>query len=99
MALVAPEQDPGVVGGRQLLDFADALLGTDRIALDRARDALTSDLSLLPSVDSRVANADGTELAVSAGLALDAGRHYSRLLKNGPCLLGPYELREEVGMG
>ena len=42
MALVDPGQDPGVVGGRQLLEFADALLGTDRGVLNRARDAMAN---------------------------------------------------------
>lgn len=42
MALVDPGQDPGVAGGRQLLEFADALLGTDRGALNRAREALAN---------------------------------------------------------
>lgn len=42
MALVDPAQDPGVVGGRQLLAFADALLGRDRAVLNRARDSLAN---------------------------------------------------------
>ncbi len=70
MALVAPEQDPGVVGGRQLLDFADALLGTDRITLDHARAALAQALggesiggvaavAATFSMNDRIANACG----------------------------------------
>ncbi len=70
MALVDPAQDPGVVGGRQLLDFADALLGTDRGVLDRARDALATVLggeaiagvaavAATFSMNDRIANACG----------------------------------------
>lgn len=40
MALVDPDQDPGVIGGRELLRYADALLATDRAELDRCRDAV-----------------------------------------------------------
>ena len=70
MALVAPEQDPGVVGGRELLDFAEALLGTDRARLDRARDAVAQVLgreaiggvaavAATFSMNDRIANACG----------------------------------------
>lgn len=70
MALVDPEQDPGVVGGRQLLDFADALLGRDATALDHARDALAqimgreaiggvAAVAATFSMNDRIANACG----------------------------------------
>ena len=70
MALVAPEQDPGVVGGRQLLNFAETLLGTDRMALDHAREALAQVLGAQAiggvaavaatfSMNDRIANACG----------------------------------------
>ena len=44
-ALVRPALDSGVDGGAELLAFADALLGADRNALDRARQALADRLS------------------------------------------------------
>lgn len=70
MALVDPEQDPGVIGGRELLRYADALLGTDRAALDRCRDAVAEVLgddaiagvaaiAATFSMNDRIANACG----------------------------------------
>ena len=70
MALVEPDQNPGVIGGRQLLDFADALLGTDRGVLDRARIAVANVLggeaiagvaavAATFSMNDRIANACG----------------------------------------
>lgn len=70
MALVDPKQDPGVVAGRELLRYTDALLGTDRAALDRCRDALAKLLgddaiagvaatAATFSMNDRIANACG----------------------------------------
>ena len=39
-ALVDPAQDIGVPGGAELLTFAEAAIGSDRKALDRARAAV-----------------------------------------------------------
>ena len=39
-ALVDPAQDIGVPGGAELLAFAEAAIGSDRPALDRAREAV-----------------------------------------------------------
>ncbi len=76
MALVDPEQDPGVEGGRQLLEFADALLGTDRAALDRARESLANIMgreaiagvaavAATFSMNDRIANACGIPIEPS----------------------------------
>jgi hypothetical protein len=43
-ALIRPELDSGVPGGELLLAFADAIIGTDRAALDAARTALAEGL-------------------------------------------------------
>ena len=70
MALVDPTQESGVVGGRQLLDFADALLGTDLNTLARARvavadvlgDAAIAGVAAVAatfSMNDRIANACG----------------------------------------
>ena len=42
--LVRPEQDSGVPGGDVLLAYADAVIGPDLDALDKARDALAEAL-------------------------------------------------------
>ena len=41
-ALFDPERDSGVPGGREILAFADAAIGPDRDALERARDNLAA---------------------------------------------------------
>ena len=41
-ALIRPGLDIGVPGGDLLMAFADAVIGPDRAALDRARDALAA---------------------------------------------------------
>jgi hypothetical protein len=43
--IVGRGRDTGVPGGALLLDFAEALIGTDRAVLDKARDALAAGLS------------------------------------------------------
>ena len=44
LALVRPELDTGVPHGEKLLAFADAIVGTDRAALDDARAAIADAL-------------------------------------------------------
>ena len=44
-ALVDPSQESGVPGGAELLEFSEAVIGTDRSRLDTARDALADALS------------------------------------------------------
>ena len=39
-ALIEPDLDIGVPGGSELLRFSEALVGTDRLVLDAAREAL-----------------------------------------------------------
>ena len=39
------------------------------------------------------------ESQVPCNVSFDAGKHYSRLLKNGSCRLGRFELLEEIGVG
>ena len=41
-ALLDPDQESGVPGGKEILAFADAVIGPDRAALDRARQNLAS---------------------------------------------------------
>ena len=43
-ALIQPDLDVGVPGGARLLAFADAIIGSDRAALDQARTALAAEL-------------------------------------------------------
>jgi hypothetical protein len=42
---VRPELDIGLPGGRELLEFAEALIGIDRPRLDAARESLATRLS------------------------------------------------------
>jgi hypothetical protein len=44
LALVRPELDTGVPHGEKLMAFADAIVGTDRGALDEARAAIADAL-------------------------------------------------------
>jgi hypothetical protein len=85
-ALVEPTRDSGVPGGALLIAFADALIGTDRAALDAARAALAAELgpeavSAAAAVaanfgkNDRIANALGIpleEVIVKAAAALRA---------------------------
>ena len=43
-ALLDPDRESGVPGGREILAFADAVIGPDRPALDRARQNLADSL-------------------------------------------------------
>lgn len=73
-ALVRPELGSGVPGGSLLLEFADAVIGTDRARLDAARTALADALSPAAvtavaaitgnfSKNDRIADATGIPLA------------------------------------
>jgi hypothetical protein len=44
-SLVRPTEDAGVPGGAELLEFAEALIGTDAARLAAAREALAAGLS------------------------------------------------------
>jgi hypothetical protein len=44
-ALVDPSLDTGVPGGDLLMAYSDAIVGNDRAALDKAREALADGLS------------------------------------------------------
>ena len=46
-ALLDPEQDSGVPGGGEILAFADAVIGSDRAALDQARQNLADSVGSL----------------------------------------------------
>ncbi len=55
----------------------------------------------LPEVLLRVARGAGRSSAgePSAGVSLDSGRRLARMLGNGPCRLGRFELEAELGVG
>ena len=42
LALLDPDRDSGVPGGKEILAFADAVIGPDRAALDHARQELAN---------------------------------------------------------
>ncbi len=69
-ALLDPDQDSGVPGGEEILAFADAVIGPDRAATDRARLNLADSLgrAAVPAAaaiaatftkNDRIANASG----------------------------------------
>ena len=57
-ALIEPGLDIGVPGGSELLRFSEAVVGTDRWALDAARDALENVLgsAAIPAASAIAAN-------------------------------------------
>ena len=57
-ALIEPNLDIGVPGGSELLRFSEALVGTDRLALDGAREALEHVLgaAAIPAASAIAAN-------------------------------------------
>jgi tRNA A-37 threonylcarbamoyl transferase component Bud32 len=79
--------------------------------LDTSADSLLADLQSLQGCDSRsfaetpalvMASArNGVRAAAngSAGIAFDPGKRYARLLAEGPCRLGRFELQAELGVG
>ena len=57
-ALIEPDLDIGVPGGSELLRFSEALVGTDRLVLDAAREALENVLgaAAIPAASAIAAN-------------------------------------------
>mgnify|MGYP003991437679 FL=1 len=89
-ALVRPELDIGVPHGDLLLVFAEAIIGTDRAALDAARDALIKALG--PAAISGASAIAGNftkndRVANGLGIPVDP-----------PVLKGTEELREQLGI-
>jgi len=78
---------------------------------DAYRDRLLYDLALLRTdateplgapdlvLASARAAVQDTESGQSAELTVDSGKHFARLLQEGPCRLGRFELLAELGMG
>src|SRR5262245_48086626 len=72
----------------------DSLLdGLQRTARERGASFVPE--HVLASAQAAVADAGGSR----HDLTLDSGRHFARLLKDGPCRLGRFELRGELGVG
>jgi hypothetical protein len=89
-ALVRPEQDIGVPHGDLLLAFAEAIIGTDRAALDAARTALAEALG--PEAISGASAIAGNftkndRVANALGIPVDP-----------PVLKGTEDLREQLGL-
>jgi hypothetical protein len=89
-ALVRPELDIGVPHGDLLLAFAEAIIGTDRAALDAARAALVDALG--PEAISGASAIAGNftkndRVANGLGIPVDP-----------PVLEGTEELREQLGL-
>ena len=85
-----PQLDTGVPGGKLLMAFADAVIGTDRTALDHARIALAEGLG---------------PAAVSAASAIAANFSKNDRIANGIgipiddiVLKGTEDLREQLGL-
>ncbi len=85
---------------------------TSLAAMDDADDVLITQLRELESRNSSVAIAVPRKLIVAAKAAaiesvggsstevsIDAGRKYSKRVAEGPCRLGKFELRSELGVG
>ncbi len=90
MALVKPEQDTGVLHGDVLLAFAEAVIGTDRGALDEVRAALADALGdVAVSGAAAVAGnfSKNDRVANAIGIPMDA-----MVFKN------TEDLREELGL-
>lgn len=89
-ALVRPELDTGVPSGDLLLAYAEAIIGTDRAALDAARVALADALSPVAVVGaSAVAGnfSKNDRVANGIGIPID-----DMVFK------GTEELREQLGL-
>lgn len=73
-ALVDPSQDIGVPGGAELLAFAEAAIGSDREALDRARDAVAGAVGpqAVPAAAAIAANfSKNDRIANGCGIPVD----------------------------
>ena len=89
-ALVRPELDIGVPHGDLLLAFAETIIGTDRAALDAARDALAAALGAeAVSGASAVAGNFTKNDRVANGLGIPV---------DPPVLKGTEDLREQLGL-
>ena len=73
-ALVRPEMESGVPGGKELLAFSDAVIGPDRKALDDARAGLAAELgsAAVPAAAAVAANfTKDDRIANGCGIAVD----------------------------
>lgn len=89
-ALVRPEQDIGVPHGDLLLAFAEAIIGTDRAALDTARTALAEALGpeAIAGASAIAGNFTKNDRVANAlGIPVDP-----------PVLKGTEDLREQLGL-
>ena len=89
-ALVRPELDTGVPSGDLLLAFAEAIIGTDRKALDDARAALAKALG--PAAVSG-ASAVAGNFSKNDRVANGIGIPVDEMIFN-----GTEELREQLGL-
>ena len=64
----------------------------------RTTDGTQSDVVPEQVLASALAAVSGTDATISS-LTLDSGRHYARLLRDGVCRLGRFELLAELGVG
>lgn len=73
--MVRPELDIGVPGGAELLAFSEALVGTDRAVLDKARLAVADAIgpAAVPAAASIAANfSKNDRIANGLGIPVDA---------------------------
>ena len=89
-ALIEPDLDIGVPGGSVLLRFSEALVGTNRLALDAAREALESVLgaAAIPAASAIAANFSKND-RIANGLGIP---HDAVMLK------ATKEIREQLGL-
>ena len=86
---------------QEALDLIDA--GSDILLsqLTRTSDMRSADHDRAPELV--LASARTAIASISLGerreVSLDSGRHYARLLQDGPCRLGRFELLGELGVG
>ena len=89
-ALVCPELDTGVPHGDLLLAFAETIIGTDRAALDAARDALAAALGpeAIAGASAIAGNFTKNDRVANAlGIPVDP-----------PVFASTEELREQLGL-
>ena len=73
-ALVDPTRDIGVPGGAELLDFSEAVIGSDREALDQARLAVEKAIGpqAVPAASAIAANfSKNDRIANGCGIPMD----------------------------
>jgi hypothetical protein len=89
-AIVKPSLEIGVDGGAELLVFADAILGTDRGALDKAREALAAKLGATAVAAASIIAANFTKNdRIANGLGIPS---------EPPMLEATMEFRESFGI-